>query len=206
MKLTSILPLDIPDVKVFTFARFADDRGYFTETYRFEELKGHLGDWQVVQANESFSHQNVIRGLHFQWNPYMGKFVRTVYGHMIDLVLDIRKNSSTLGKIIAYDMSAQPEAELSQWIWVPPGFAHGNLFLEPTMIEYFCSGAYSPGCEAGISPLSQDIDWSICDGQLKAVFDNVVEQGAILTEKDRNGFTLKSWLEQEASNQFVIGA
>ena len=97
----------------------------------------------------------------------MGKLVRTLSGRMVDMILDIRKGSTTFGKIIAYDMPSEHEADYNEWIWVPPGFAHGNFFTEDSTIEYFCSGEYSPGCEAGISPLAADIDWSLCEGSLK---------------------------------------
>ena len=92
----------------------------------------------------------------------MGKLVRTLTGRMVNLIIDIRKGSPTFGKMIGYDMPGRLDAEFAEWIWVPPGFAHGNLFTEDTLIEYFCSGEYSQGCEAGISPLSLDIDWSLC--------------------------------------------
>jgi len=99
MKIESIKTLEIPEIKVIRFSRFMDHRGFFTESYSvrdFSPLKNEIGEWKVVQANESFSFENTIRGLHFQWNPYMGKLVRTVTGHMIVLILDIRLNSPTL--------------------------------------------------------------------------------------------------------------
>ena len=93
----------------------------------------------------------------------MGKLVRTIRGHMIDVVLDIRKGSPTYGKIIAHDMPVQGDEDYAEWIWVPPGFAHGNTFPADTVIEYLCSGEYSPGNEAGISPVADDLDWSLCE-------------------------------------------
>ena len=115
------------------------------------------------------------------------------------MVLDIRKGSPTFGKIILYDMPADHKQEYSEWIWVPPGFAHGNFFPEETMIEYFCSGEYSPGCEAGISPLAEDIDWTLCDADLKKLFDNIAPSMGLITDKDKNGFTVAAWLENENS-------
>ncbi len=207
MKLEGINSLAIPEVKVLKFARFCDHRGYFTETYRksdFKKMSDEIGDWEIMQGNESYSKKNTIRGLHFQWNPFMGKLVRTVQGHMVDLVLDIRKGSPTHGKIIAYDMPSVPENNYYEWIWVPVGFAHGNMFLEDTVIEYFCSGEYSPGNEAGISPLSNDIDWSICDDNLKDVFINLKSSGEILiTDKDKNGYSIKEWSLKKESHNFI---
>ena len=122
---------------------------------------------------------------------------------MIDMVLDIRKGSPTFGKIIGYDMFSDYETDYNEWIWVPPGFAHGNFFTEETAIEYFCSGEYSPGCEAGISPLAPDIDWSLCDPKLKKLFDGIAPTTELITEKDRDGFTLEAWNADERSENFL---
>lgn len=133
----------------------------------------------------------------------MGKLVRTLCGYMVDLVLDIRKGSPTFGKIIGHDMPAHPEDEFSEWIWVPPGFAHGNFFKENTGIEYFCTGEYSPGCEAGISPLSKDIDWSLCDESIKKEFEELIAENPLISEKDRNGHSLADWAGRPEADNFV---
>ena len=208
MKILEIKSLAIPDIKVIRFARFRDHRGYFSEHFRKSDLLGGVGcefmeGIEFLQANESFSKPGTLRGLHFQWNPCMGKLVRTLSGHMVDLVLDIRKGSPTFGKLIAYDMPANPEDDYQEWIWVPPGFAHGNFFTEESAIEYFCSGEYSPGCEAGISPLTNDIDWSMCEPDLKNIFDKVVSEDPLMTEKDRAGHSLSSWSENQNSENFI---
>jgi len=210
MRILGVKALGIRDVKVIKFARFCDQRGYFTEHYRKSDFKKHpdtefFRDIELVQANESWSRKNTIRGLHFQWNPYMGKLVRTLSGRMVDMVLDIRKGSPTFGKIILYDMPVNRQADYQEWIWVPPGFAHGNFFTEETLIEYFCTGEYSLGCEAGISPLADDIDWSLCDPNLKQLFDNIVRSGALISDKDKNGFSVNAWKENKQSNNFVYG-
>lgn len=207
MKIVDVRSLAIPDIKVIRFARFADARGYFTEPYRKSDFFAHpalapLAGIEFVQVNESYSHAGVLRGLHFQWNPYMGKLVRTVYGHLIDLVLDIRQSSPTAGKIIAYDIPSHPEDPEAEWIWVPPGFAHGTLLLEPTFLEYYCTGQYSPGCEAAISPLAEDLDWSLCDPALKLRLDQTVEQGVILSDKDRSGLTYRQWCADPRAKEF----
>jgi dTDP-4-dehydrorhamnose 3,5-epimerase len=202
MEILNDYSLSIEDVKVIEFARFRDNRGYFTEHYRKDASE--LFKVPFVQCNESFSETHVMRGLHFQWNPFMGKLIRTVYGHMIDMVMDIRKGSPTFGKILLHDMPSDEYHATGEWIWVPPGFAHGNFFLRPTFIEYFCSGEYSPGCEAGISPLSEDIDWSLVDPSAKSLFDQE-KLKVILSEKDKNGMTLTEWSDDERSNNFIYG-
>ncbi|MBP7867733.1 MAG: dTDP-4-dehydrorhamnose 3,5-epimerase family protein [Acidobacteria bacterium] len=209
MKLIEIRPLAIPDVKVLRFGRFRDERGYFTEHFRRSDLAALdggviLDGGAILQANESRSRAGVVRGLHIQWEPVMGKLVRTVDGRMVDLVLDLRKGSPSLGRVIAYDMPADPDRDWDEWIWVPVGFAHGNYFTEPSAIEYFCTSAYGPGCEAGISPLAPDLDWSLCDPALREEFQGLPDRfgGVLLSEKDRAGLTLAAWLADPLSDRF----
>jgi dTDP-4-dehydrorhamnose 3,5-epimerase len=207
VKILEIKTLAIPDITVIRFARFRDHRGYFTEHFRRSDFLSRLPFYQNVdfsQANESYSQPGTVRGLHFQWNPFMGKLVRTLSGHMVDLVLDIRKGSPAFGRIIGYDMPAHPEDEFSEWIWVPPGFAHGNVFKEHTAIEYLCTGEYSPGCEAGISPFAQDIDWSLCDPGIRGEFEGIAAGAPLITEKDRNGYSLADWIGKPESDNFVF--
>jgi dTDP-4-dehydrorhamnose 3,5-epimerase len=204
VKILDVRTLAIPDIKVIRYARFADHRGYFAEHFRKSDFRQF--DFQqgieFFQCNESYSKEGTVRGLHFQWNPYMGKLIRTLSGRMVDLVLDIRKGSPTFGKAIAYDMPADLKADHGEWIWVPPGFAHGNYFDRESRIEYFCSGEYNPACEAGISPVAPDIDWSLCEPALKRGFDAIVAARPLLSEKDRNGHTLSSWAANPDSDQF----
>jgi dTDP-4-dehydrorhamnose 3,5-epimerase len=210
MKLSGVKTLQIEAIKVIRFARFCDHRGYFTEHYRKSDFANHpdmefMKGVEFVQCNESYSKKGTVRGLHFQWNPFMGKLVRTLSGRMVDMVLDIRKGSPTFGKIVLYDMPSKADTDYAEWIWVPPGFAHGNFFMEPTMIEYFCSGQYSQGCEAGISPLAADIDWSLCDMGLKKLFDETAAAGLLITDKDKNGFSVQQWEKSVNSGQFLYG-
>lgn len=204
MKLLNVQPREIPDVKVLRYGRFKDERGYFTEPFRLSELQSVLKGFEegIVQVNESFSKKNILRGLHFQWNPYMGKLVRTLSGRMVDLFLDIRQGSPFYGKISAYAMPFQCESEFAEWIWIPPGFAHGNFFSEETTIEYICTGEYSPGCEAGICPLSEDLDWSLCPTALKKEFENIALQ-VILSEKDKRNPTLTQWTADPRAEHFI---
>jgi dTDP-4-dehydrorhamnose 3,5-epimerase-like enzyme len=118
-----------------------------------------------------------------------------VTGRLIDLVLDIRKGSPTFGRIIAHELPAHPEADHSQWIWVPPGFAHGMLLVDDTLVEHLCSGEYNPRCEAGISPFSEDIDWSFCEPGLKATFDRVAATTELVSTKDREAPCVSAWAE-----------
>ena len=208
MRILEVKALEIPEVKVIRYGRFGDHRGFFSEHYRKSDFQTHpdmsfMRDVEFIQCNESWSKAGTVRGLHFQWNPCMGKLVRTLWGHMVDIVLDIRRNSPTFGKALCYDMPAPKGADCGEWIWVPVGFAHGNYYPEESQIEYFCSGQYSPGCEAGISPFADDIDWSLCRQDLKRELDTILTASPLMTDKDRNGFTLAVWLENPNSEEFV---
>jgi dTDP-4-dehydrorhamnose 3,5-epimerase len=206
MKITSIVEFEIFGVKLIKFDRFMDSRGYFTETFRESDFVNNdlnIFPKGIMQSNESFSKKNVLRGLHFQWNPNMGKLVRTINGHMIDLILDLRNGSPTQGKVMAFDMPANSANTSTSWIWVPEGCAHGNFFLEDSYIEYFCSGAYNGECEAGISPFADDINWSICDTNLKTKFFNL-KDSFIATSKDINGISIKEWLTRDEAKNFTL--
>jgi dTDP-4-dehydrorhamnose 3,5-epimerase len=210
VKIIQVKSLAIPDIKVIRFGRFPDQRGYFTEPFRKSDFQTHadlpfMRGIEFLQVNESHSRANVVRGLHFQWSPYMGKLVRTIAGRMVDMVLDIRLGSPYFGKIIAYDMPSRSDRDYGEWIWVPPGFAHGNFFTEETSIEYFCSGEYGPTSEAGISPLTPDLDWSLCDHALKRTFDEITAGAALLSDKDRNGLQLAQWHNDARSKNFIYG-
>jgi dTDP-4-dehydrorhamnose 3,5-epimerase len=207
MKILQVKSLAIPEVKVIQVSRFPDHRGYFTELFKKSDYLTHpalsfMKNEQFLQNNESYSQTGTARGLHFQWNPYTGKLVRTVMGRMIDMVLDIRKGSPTFGKILLYDMPSSPDKAEYEWIWVPVGFAHGNFFTENTLIEYYCTGEYSPTSEAGISPIANDIDWSLVEPRMKQLFDKIVPTSSFISDKDKNGFSVEQWAQDSRSNNF----
>lgn len=208
MKILSVSPLAFDEVKLIRFARFSDHRGYFTEPFRRSDLDTHpeLGFLRGVplpQVNESVSRPGVVRGLHFQWDPGMGKLVRTLHGRMVDIFMDIRLGSPTFGKIAMHDMKSTSAMDYGEWIWIPPGFAHGNFFTEETRIEYFCSAEYKPACEAGISPLAPDFDWSLCDQALKSEFERILAGAPLISDKDRHAPSLAGWKVDSRSGHFV---
>ena len=209
MNIIEIKSLEIPDIKIVRFERFLDKRGYFTEQYRKSDMIANpkipsLNKINFFQANESYSLKGTIRGLHFQWDPPMGKLVRIISGKMIDLVLDIRKNSHTYGKIIGYEMTGSKKKNYDEWIWVPPGFAHGFCFSQNSLIEYFCSGEYNKLCESGISPLSKDLDWSLCNKQVRERFENITTNKVLITNKDLNAQSFLDFKQHKMSNEFYF--
>lgn len=205
MQIIEVKSLSLSGIKVIRYKRFTDNRGYFTETFRESDLVKVIPEFKIKQVNESSSKKGVVRGLHLQWNPYMGKLVRTVAGHMVDLFLDLRKRSPTYGKICGYDMPTKGNEDFDEWIWIPPGFAHGNYYLEDSIIEYFCTGEYAPKTEAGILVTDPDLDWSLCEPKIRDQFNQLLKQGAIISSKDKNNLTLKEWTKDSRSDNFIFG-
>lgn len=206
MKLVRVFSLEIPDVRVLEFARCADSRGYFSETFRpttIGEIEG-MADFRIEQINESFSHPKVVRGLHLQWEPFQGKLVRCVRGRVIDLALDVRRHSPTFGRIVAHELLGDPDLPSGQWIFVPPGFAHGVVFPEAANIEYLCTATWNGANEAGISPLAPDIDWSLCEARLRDTVRTVFAAAPIISDKDRHAHTVESWLSGPHSQHFTF--
>lgn len=141
---------------------FADERGYFMETYReswMDSTQDFSGNF--VQDNQSFSHYGTIRGLHFQDGEYaQAKLVRVLQGTILDVAFDLRKDSPTYGHHVAIELSA----ENKQQLWIPKGFAHGfSVLSETAEVSYKCDAYYDKEAESGIHPLDEtlNIDWQI---------------------------------------------
>ncbi len=205
MKILSVAPLALPEVKVVRYARFRDERGYFTETVRAEQLcaiDGFAG-FEVAQINESFSTGGVARGLHLQWSPFQGKLVRVLNGHLIDLACDLRKGSPDFGKVVAHELTDDPGATSAEWVWVPPGFGHGVLFpLGPARIEYVCTARWNPDTEASIALRSTELDWSPCDTELASRAREFLERAA-LGPRDLDAPGLSAWARDPRSDNLA---
>lgn len=211
MKIINIQTLAIPNIKVISFQRFTDERGYFTETMNIEQLKlndelSFLHKYDFLQFNEAHSKANTLRGLHFQWSPNMGKLVRCIEGRLIDFALDIRIGSPYFGKIVGFDLNSKKQNNHSEWIWIPPGFAHGTLLAEESTIEYLCTSTWSPNTEFGISPLANDIDWSFCDEESKKIFFDITNSDFNINSRDLNYPNLREWINDERSKNFIYQA
>lgn len=127
---------------------FRDDRGMFMETFNTKALQANGIDVDFVQDNQSLSQKGVIRGLHFQKEPYaQGKLVRVIAGAALDVVVDIRPKSATFGRALSIELNA----ENKKILWIPPGFAHGFESLEDdTIFLYKVSRYYHKESESGI--------------------------------------------------------
>ena len=157
----------IPDVVIIEPKVHGDSRGYFVETFRQDKLEEFLG-YQInfCQDNESKSSKGVLRGLHYQLPPYaQTKLVRVIHGRVLDIAVDIRKNSPTFGKYVAVELSGENKKQLL----IPRGFAHGFVVLEDdTVFAYKVDNYYSPECDRGIAfdDKNLNIDWILNHNEL----------------------------------------
>ena len=143
---------------------FGDNRGYFMETYNYNEFKELGLDMVFVQDNQSKSTKGVLRGMHYQKEHTQGKLVRVISGKVYDVVVDIRKDSKTYGQWYGATLSAEEK----NMMYVPEGFAHGFYVLSDTAeFLYKCTDFYDPSSEAGImwNDPTIRIDWPIPKGE-----------------------------------------
>ena len=169
-----------PEIKLFSHEPYYDNRGFFYESYN-KEVEDILAS-DFPQDNHSYSHKNVIRGMHYQWDMPMGKLVRAVHGEIIDYFVDIRKGSDTYGKCDFVSLGGENKAS----VWIPPGFAHGfEVVTDSAVVLYKCTATYNKSGESGINPFDEDINvpW------------RTNRSLAILSEKDINSKSFKEYSE-----------
>lgn len=149
----------IEGLKIIEPRVFPDDRGYFYESYNEKKYRDVGIDASFVQDNQSFSAKGTLRGLHGQANPFaQGKLVRVLQGRVLDVAVDIRKNSPTFGQYISVELSGENHKQF----WVPPGFLHGFVTLEDdTIFTYKVSNYYDKASEIGVvwNDPTLNIDW-----------------------------------------------
>ena len=158
---------NIPDVVIIEPTVHGDSRGYFVETFRQDKLEEFLGyKINFCQDNESKSSKGVLRGLHYQLPPHaQTKLVRVISGRVLDVAVDIRRNSPTFGQHVAVLLSVENKKQLL----VPRGFAHGFVVLEDnTIFAYKVDNYYSPQCDRGIAfdDENLNIDWILNHDEL----------------------------------------
>jgi dTDP-4-dehydrorhamnose 3,5-epimerase len=166
---------------------YEDERGFFMEVFRVDQFKELGLPTEFVQDNHSRSQKGVLRGLHFQWGPPMGKLMRVTYGRAFLVAVDIRKGSPTLGQWFGIEVSAENKKQ----VWAPAGFARGFYTLSDySEIQYKCTGIYSSKGESGIL-------WN--DPKIGVRWPDM---NPVLSKKDQNAQTLAQWLERPESDHF----
>ena len=179
------------DVVVLVSKAFEDHRGYFMETYREDQFRELGLPGTFLQDNHSYSKKGVVRGLHFQWEPPMGKLMRVTRGAAFLVAVDLRLDSPTLGKWAGVEATADNKTQ----VWAPASFARGFCALTDDVdVQYKCTGTYNGKAESAIRWDDPEIgiEWPVRD--------------AIVSEKDRNAQTLAQWLASPNSKQFVYAA
>jgi len=167
-----------PEVFLFELKLYKDDRGFFTESYN-KKVNEVLGV-EFYQDNHSMSNKNVIRGIHYQWEKPMGKLCRVIKGSVIDIVVDLRSNSSTFGKNESFLLSE----ENNKMIWIPPGFGHAFLSLEDdTHFFYKCSAYHNSDNEGSIYPFDENLNIDF----------PISKENAVLSLKDMNAQSFKEY-------------
>jgi len=178
----------LEDVVVVVPDIFQDTRGFFCETFRTDQFESLGLPTEFAQDNHSKSARGVVRGLHFQWSPPMGKLMRVTQGAAFLVAVDIRKGSPTVGKWIGIECSVDNR----RMVWAPAGFARGFCALaDGTEIQYKCTGLYNNAAESGIrwnDPMI-GIEWPLSDVTVSA--------------KDSATATLSEWLASPASDNLV---
>jgi dTDP-4-dehydrorhamnose 3,5-epimerase len=168
----------IDGIYVITPKVFQDDRGFFMEVYKESEFKEMGLPTNFVQDNHSRSVKNVVRGLHFQWEPPMGKLMRVTVGKAFLVAVDIRMRSRTFGSWFGIEASEENKIQ----VFAPAGFARGFCVISDVAeIQYKCTGIYNNKAESGIlwNDPEIGIKWPVSD--------------PILSEKDRKAQTLRQW-------------
>ena len=177
---------EIPGVWIIEPKVFTDDRGYFMEAYKECEFEDNIGKMHFMQDNESSSSRGVLRGLHYQLAPFeQSKLVRVIQGNVLDVAVDIRKNSPTFGKYVAVDLSGDNKKQ----IFIPKGFAHGFYVISETAVfTYKVDNPYMPTHERGIrfDDSTIGVNWQI-----------IPDDRVNVSEKDRTAPSL-----HEAENNF----
>jgi dTDP-4-dehydrorhamnose 3,5-epimerase len=167
----------LKDVKIIELDIFHDERGHFFESFNRSKFQDLGLSCEFEQDNQSFSKQGVLRGLHFQTGEFaQGKLVRVISGRVLDVAVDIRKDSATFGKWEFFDLSGLE----NKMVYIPEGFAHGFLALEDSVFSYKCTRGYNKSSESGImwNDPAVGITWpkmnyliSEKDLQLKSILD-----------------------------------
>jgi len=182
-------PEDLAGLVVLTAASFPDERGLVLQSWVKQILEDAGVPPHFEQAIQTWSKRGVMRGIHFQWDPPMGKLVRCVHGAVLDVVVDVRHGSPTLGDHAAVELTS----DTHRIIWVPPGFAHATFALvDDTIVLYECSAQHGPGKEGGIrwNDPALDIAWP--------------DLPAIVSAKDRVAPSLAEWLADPRSEHFRV--
>lgn len=182
-----VISTHLGEVKVIGHEAFEDHRGFFMEAYHREHFRDLGLPSDFVQLNHSGSVKNVLRGLHFQWSPPMGKLMRVVRGEAFIVAVDIRKGSPTVGQWYGEILSEKNRYQM----WAPASFARGFCALSDFVeVQYLCTGMYNGAAESGVlwNDPQIGVQWPVSD--------------PILSPRDTGAQTLAQWLARPEADNF----
>lgn len=177
------------EIKVIGHQVFEDHRGFFYEVFHYDHFAAAGLPTAFVQLNHSKSVKGVLRGLHFQWNPPMGKLMRVTRGAAFVVAVDIRKGSPTLGQWYGQVLTDENKLQM----WAPASFARGFYTLSDVAeVQYLCTGMYNGAAESGIlwNDPAIGIDWGLVGDPT-------------LSERDASAQTLAQWLDRPSADSFA---
>ncbi|MGB0347826.1 MAG: dTDP-4-dehydrorhamnose 3,5-epimerase [Balneolaceae bacterium] len=177
-----IISSQIPEIKIIVPKIFADNRGYFLESFRADLFKEAGIDIDFIQDNISKSAKGTLRGLHYQKEQPQAKLVKCISGKILDVAVDVRMNSETFGQYVATELSEENHMQM----FIPEGFAHGfSVLSDEAIVCYKCSSYYHKESERGIrwDDSKINIEWGI--------------ESPILSDKDKNHPFLESLTEKD---------
>ena len=181
----SVESIHLGEIKVIAHEVFEDHRGFFMEAYHHDHYRDIGLPADFAQLNHSGSVKNVVRGLHFQWEPPMGKLMRVIRGEAFLVAVDIRKGSPTIGQWYGEILSDKNRLQM----WAPANFARGFAVLSDfAEIQYFCTGMYNGAAESGVlwNDPAIGVEWPVSE--------------PILSTRDANAQTLTQWHARPESN------
>ncbi len=184
--------VQLNDIAVVVPQVMGDARGFFMETFRTDQFRELGLPTDFVQDNHSRSSKGVLRGIHFQWDPPMGKLMRVTSGVAFLVAVDIRKGSPTLGQWFGVEVSAENKKQ----VWAPYGFARGFCALtDGCEVQYKCTGLYNSQGESGIH---------FADPQIGIQWPIDITT-AVISEKDKRAQSLAEWLASPLSDNIIYG-
>ena len=169
--------------QLFQLKKYIDNRGFFYESFS-GDLSLELGQ-SFVQDNISYSFRGAVRGLHYQWHKPMGKLIHVPKGHIVDHIVDIRKNSEHYGTSYKFELSDKN----SRILWVPPGYAHGFEALQDSIVMYKCTNYYNHLGEGCINFFDKTLNLNL----------TIEQKDVIISEKDKSGL---SWEDYTLNPKF----
>ncbi len=187
MRIT-VQSVHLGEIKVIGHEAFEDHRGFFIEAYHHDHFRDMGLPADFLQLNHSGSVKNVVRGLHFQWEPPMGKLMRVIEGEAFIVAVDIRKGSPTVGQWYGEILTAKNRLQM----WAPATFARGFAVLsEFAQIQYFCTGMYNGAAESGVlwNDPAIGVEWPVSE--------------PILSQRDTGAQTLAQWLARPESDNVI---